>query len=105
VNLSSVLGSLALHSDPDSRIYGRKAFAYDASKTALNAFTVHLAQELRDTRIKINSAHPGWVRTDMGGEAADLDITEGAKTSVQLATLPADGPSGHFVHLGQDLPW
>jgi NAD(P)-dependent dehydrogenase (short-subunit alcohol dehydrogenase family) len=105
VNLSSVLGSLTLHSDPTSGIYDRKAFAYDASKTALNAFTVHLAQELRGTKIKVNSAHPGWVQTDMGGPAAPLGLSEGGKTSVQLATLPDDGPTGGYFHLGQPLPW
>jgi NAD(P)-dependent dehydrogenase (short-subunit alcohol dehydrogenase family) len=105
VNVSSILGSLTIHSDPASPIYPRKAFAYDASKTALNAFTVHLAHELRNTPIKVNSAHPGWVRTDMGGPEADLDISEGAKTSVRLATLPADGPTGGFFHLEQRLPW
>ena len=105
VNLSSVLGSLTLHSDPSSGIYDKKAFAYDASKTALNAFTVHLAQELRGTKIKVNSAHPGWVKTDMGGKAAPLEISEGGKTSVQLATLPDDGPTGGYFHLGQPLPW
>jgi NAD(P)-dependent dehydrogenase (short-subunit alcohol dehydrogenase family) len=105
VNLSSVLGSLALHADPSSGIYDKKAFAYDASKTALNAFTVHLAQELRGTKIKVNSAHPGWVRTDMGGAAAPLEVSEGGKTSVQLATLPDDGPTGGYFHLGQSLPW
>jgi NAD(P)-dependent dehydrogenase (short-subunit alcohol dehydrogenase family) len=105
VNLSSVLGSLALHSDPSSGIYDKKAFAYDASKTALNAFTVHLAQELRGTKIKVNSAHPGWVKTEMGGEAAPMGLSEGGKTSVQLATLPDDGPTGGYFHLGQSLPW
>src|SRR5262249_18460384 len=105
VNLSSILGSLTLHSDPDVPIYDKKAFAYDASKTALNAFTVHLAQELRGTRIKVNSAHPGWVKTDMGGQAARMEISEGGKTSVQLATLPDDGPTGGYFHLGQPLPW
>jgi NAD(P)-dependent dehydrogenase (short-subunit alcohol dehydrogenase family) len=105
VNLSSVLGSLTLHADPNSGIYGVKAFAYDASKTALNAFTVHLAQELRATKIKVNSAHPGWVKTDMGGDAAPLDLSEGGKTSIELATLPDDGPTGGFFHLGQPLPW
>ena len=70
VNLSSILGWLTLHSDPKSPIYGSKTFAYDASKTALNAYTVHLAHELRDTKIKVNSAHPGWVKTDMGTDAA-----------------------------------
>jgi len=105
VNLSSVLGSLALHADPSSGIYDKKAFAYDASKAALNAFTVHLAQELRGTKIKVNSAHPGWVQTDMGGPAAPLALSEGGKTSVQLATLPDDGPTGGYFHLGEPLPW
>lgn len=105
VNLSSILGSLALHSDPSSPIYTMKAFAYDASKTALNAFTVHLAHELRDTPIKVNSAHPGWVKTDMGGPAAPMELSEGGRTSVLLATLPDDGPTGGFSHLGEPLPW
>jgi NAD(P)-dependent dehydrogenase (short-subunit alcohol dehydrogenase family) len=105
VNLSSILGSLTLHSDPSSPIYSGKPFAYDASKTALNAFTVHLAHALRDTPIKVNSAHPGWVKTDMGGASAPMELADGGKTSVQLATLPADGPSGGFFHLGDPLPW
>jgi NAD(P)-dependent dehydrogenase (short-subunit alcohol dehydrogenase family) len=105
VNLSSVLGSLTLHADPASPIYGSKAFAYDASKTALNAFTVHLAAELRDTPIKVNSAHPGWVKTDLGGSAAPMEVSEGGKTSVQLALLPDDGPTGGYFHLGERLPW
>jgi NAD(P)-dependent dehydrogenase (short-subunit alcohol dehydrogenase family) len=105
VNLTSILGSLTLHSDPASPIYDKKAFAYDASKTAINAFTVHLAQELRGTAIKVNSAHPGWVKTEMGGSAAPMEVSEGGKTSVMLATLPDDGPTGGYFHLGQPLPW
>jgi NAD(P)-dependent dehydrogenase (short-subunit alcohol dehydrogenase family) len=105
VNLSSILGSLALNSDPNSPIGPKKAFAYNASKTALNAFTVHLADELRDTKIKVNSAHPGWVKTDMGGDAAPMEIADGSKTSVQLATLPDSGRTGGYVHMGETLPW
>jgi NAD(P)-dependent dehydrogenase (short-subunit alcohol dehydrogenase family) len=105
VNLSSVLGSLTLHSEPSSPIYGMKGFAYDASKTALNAFTVHLAHELKGTPIKVNSAHPGWVKTEMGGAAAPMEVSEGGKTSVLLATLPDNGPTGGFSHLGETLPW
>jgi NAD(P)-dependent dehydrogenase (short-subunit alcohol dehydrogenase family) len=105
VNVSSIMGSLTLHSDPTSSIYPHKVFAYDSSKTALNAFTVHLAHELRDTPIKVNSAHPGWVKTDLGGAGADLDVSEGGKTSAWLATLPANGPTGGYFHLGQPLPW
>jgi NAD(P)-dependent dehydrogenase (short-subunit alcohol dehydrogenase family) len=105
VNLSSILGSLTLHADPDSPIAGFKLFAYDASKTALNAFTVHLASELKGTNIKVNSAHPGWVKTEMGTEQASMEIEDGAKTSVQLALLGADGPNGRFIHMGEELPW
>ena len=105
VNLSSILGSLTLHADPKSPIYNAKSFAYDASKTALNAFTVHLAYELRDTNIKVNSAHPGWVKTDMGGDQAPMELADGSKTSVALATLPAGGPTGGYFHQGQPLPW
>ena len=105
VNLSSILGSLAMHANPKSPIYNSKSFAYDASKTALNAFTIHLAYELRNTGIKVNSAHPGWVKTDMGGPQATMELSEGAKTSATLATLPDEGPTGGFFHLGQPLPW
>lgn len=105
VNLSSILGSLTLHADPSSEIYNAKVLAYNTSKSALNAFTIHLAHALRGTAIKVNSAHPGWVQTDMGGPLAPLDVSVGSKTSVQLATLPDDGPTGGFFHLGQSLPW
>lgn len=105
VNLSSILGSLTLQADPKSPIYEAKSFAYNASKTALNAFTIHLAYELRGTNIKVNSAHPGWVKTDMGGQQAPMEIADGAKTSVGLATLAEDGPTGGYFHLGKPLPW
>jgi NAD(P)-dependent dehydrogenase (short-subunit alcohol dehydrogenase family) len=105
VNLASILGSLGVHQMPDSPIAAAKELAYNASKTALNAFTVHLADELKDTAIKVNSAHPGWVKTDMGGAEAPMEVSEGGTTSVQLATLPADGPNGGFFHLGEPLPW
>lgn len=105
VNLSSIMGSLAYHSDPKSPIYGIKPFGYDSSKTALNAFTVHLAHALRDTPIKVNSAHPGWVKTDMGTDAAPMNVADGSKTAVELATLPADGFTGAYIHAGEKLPW
>jgi len=105
VNLSSILGSLTLHADPNSPIAAFKNFSYDASKAALNAYTIHLAHELKDTKIKVNSVHPGWVKTEMGTDAAPMEIPEGAKTSVAAALLGPDGPNGRFIHLGQELPW
>lgn len=105
VNLSSILGSLTLHATPGSPIYDAKSFAYDASKSALNAFTIHLAYELKDTKIKVNSAHPGWVKTEMGGEQAPMELEDGAKTAIALATLADDGPTGGYFHMGKPLPW
>ena len=105
VNLTSILGSLTLNSDPAAPIAGSKSFAYNGSKAALNMFTVILAAELKDTNIKVNAAHPGWVKTDMGTAAATMEIADGAKTSVELALIGPDGPTGKYIHMGQELPW
>ena len=105
VNVSSLLGSLALRADPTSRVYHSRSAAYDASKTAINAWTLSLANELRDSPIKVNAVHPGHVQTDMGGASAPMGIVDGAKSSVALATLGSDGPTGTFTHMGKPLPW
>jgi NAD(P)-dependent dehydrogenase (short-subunit alcohol dehydrogenase family) len=105
VNIASVLGSLTLHSDESSMFYQVKPFAYNVSKTAVNQFTVHLAAALINTPIKVNSAHPGWVKTDMGTDQAPMDVQEGARTAVRLATLGPDGPNGRFIHFEEELPW
>jgi len=105
VNVSSIMGSLALHEDEGSPIYGIKLLAYNSSKTALNQFTLHLAEALKDTLIKVNSAHPGWVKTDLGGEYAPMSIEDGVKTIVDLSTLDVNGKTGAFIHLGESLPW
>lgn len=105
VNVSSIMGSLALHADSNSPIYGIKLLAYNSSKTALNQFTLHLAEAIKDSSIKVNSAHPGWVKTDLGGEYAPMSIEDGVKTIVDLSTLDENGPTGAFIHLGESLPW
>ena len=104
VNLSSSLASLALHSDPGSAFYEFKVPAYNVSKTAVNAWTVQLAYELRDTAIKVNAADPGSVKTDMNSNG-QLELADGASTSVGLALLDAAGPTGTFQHRGEVLPW
>lgn len=105
VNLSSILGSQTLHSTPDSPIDVAKGLAYNASKTALNMFTIHLAHALKNSRIKVNSAHPGWVKTELGGPDAPMEISDSWKTSVRLATLDDNGPNGGYFHEDQALPW
>ena len=105
VNVSSILGSVSLQATKGSPTYSTKLFAYNASKAALNVYTISLAHELRNTKIKVNSAHPGWVKTDLGGSAAPMNVVDGAKTEVELATLGDDGPSGGFFHMGEEIPW
>lgn len=105
VNVSSILGSMSANVDPESTFYNFKIPAYNISKSAVNAWTVHLAYELRDSGIKVNAAHPGFVKTDLHGVDAPLSPEEGARTSVQLATLGDDGPTGSFQHLGEVQPW
>jgi NAD(P)-dependent dehydrogenase (short-subunit alcohol dehydrogenase family) len=105
VNVGSILGSLNMQADAKSPIFDFKPFAYNASKIAVNAFTIHLASALAKDGIKVNTAHPGWVKTDLGTEYAPMEIVDGAKTLVDLATLDENGPTGQFIHLGQNLPW
>ncbi len=105
VNMSSSLGSLAEIANPDSALAGIQAPAYRLSKTFLNGITALLAAELRGTNILVNSACPGWVRTDLGGPQATLSPQEGADTPVWLATLPDGGPTGGFFRERQPTAW
>jgi NAD(P)-dependent dehydrogenase (short-subunit alcohol dehydrogenase family) len=105
VNMSSTLGSLSEIVNPDSPYEAVLSPAYRLSKTLLNGITALLAGELRGTNILVNSACPGWVRTDMGGDRAPLTPEQGADTPVWLATLPDGGPSGGFFRERRPIPW
>ena len=105
VNQSSALASLTSITSTPEQFGGFINPAYTTSKAALNGFTVALAHKLRGTNVLVNSAHPGWVKTDLGGDTAPMEVVDGAKTAVALATLPADGPTGGFFHMGERLPW
>ncbi len=79
--------------------------SYRISKTALNALTRILANELKGTNILVNSVCPGWVKTDMGGANAPRTPEQGADTIVWLATLPDNGPTSGFFRDRQPIPW
>lgn len=74
-------------------------------ETALNALTVILADELKETNILVNVMTPGWVRTRLGGLKAPRSTAEGAETAVWLAMLPDDGPRGQFFRDREEFPW
>lgn len=105
VNVSSGLGSLTQHSDPAWEFYGVKPLAYNSSKTALNAFTVMLAHELKETKIKVNSADPGFTATDMNGHRGYRTVEQGASVIVELANLPNDGATGSYFDDNGIVPW
>lgn len=98
VNMSSTLGSLHYMDHAAEP-------AYRVSKAALNALTRVLAAELTGTGILVNSASPGWVRTDLGGPNAPRTVQQGADTAVWLATLPENGPTGGFFYERKPLEW
>ena len=105
VNVSSEMGSLAMHSSP-SRNPNRDLYnAYGSSKTALNAFTLMLANELENTNFKINSATPGYTATDLNNNKGIKTTAEGAKPIVKAATLSDGGITGKFFKEGGEVSW
>jgi NAD(P)-dependent dehydrogenase (short-subunit alcohol dehydrogenase family) len=79
--------------------------SYRVSKTAVNAVTAVAAAALQRDGVLVNTMHPGWVRTDMGGDEAPLSPEQGAETAVYLATLPDGGPTGRFFYERREIPW
>lgn len=79
--------------------------AYGVSKAALNMVTFQLAKDLEGSAILVNACCPGWVRTRMGGDDAELSVEQGADTPVWLATLPDDGPTGGLFGDRRPIDW
>jgi NAD(P)-dependent dehydrogenase (short-subunit alcohol dehydrogenase family) len=110
VNVTSGLASLTLHSDPAWKYYNFKGGAYGPSKTALNAYTIALAFELRDTAFKINAVDPGFTGTDFNNHRGTGTIPDAAAIIVKYATIGPDGPTGKYFsndidEEGQESPW
>lgn len=110
VNVTSGLGSLTLHSDPTWMYYNVKGAAYGPSKTALNAYTIVLAYELRDTAFRVNVVDPGYTATDFNHHHGSGTVESAASFVVKYATIGADGPTGKFFSKdytveGNESPW
>jgi NAD(P)-dependent dehydrogenase (short-subunit alcohol dehydrogenase family) len=96
INMSSSAGSLG-HSG-----YTSNYPSYRMSKAALNMMTKVLAKRF-DGKVKVSSVHPGWVKTDMGGEEADIAPEEVAEDLFKLINL--DIETGQFLYKGEKFPW
>jgi NAD(P)-dependent dehydrogenase (short-subunit alcohol dehydrogenase family) len=99
VNLSSLVGSVSSKT-------GGGDYAYAASKAALNIMTRALAAELAPEGIVVLAITPGWVRTRMGGSAADLSPEESVRGLLATIERLGSGDAGTFIdYQGTPQPW
>ncbi|WP_353649520.1 SDR family NAD(P)-dependent oxidoreductase [Nakamurella sp. A5-74] len=108
VNVSSRVGSLTEQADPSSAYYSMIVPAYQASKAALNSFTISLSKALADTPIIITSVCPGFVQTDLtpiNRDQAPTTADHAAQVVLTAATLPAGAASGTFVDADGPIHW
>ena len=99
VTLSSMLGSMGLNDKGG-------LYAYRASKAGVNAIMRAMGIDLADKGITSIAMHPGWVRTDMGGKRADLDIQTSVDGMKQVIDGLSSSDSGRFYsYNGDEMPW
>jgi NAD(P)-dependent dehydrogenase (short-subunit alcohol dehydrogenase family) len=97
--ITSLMGSIAANS-------GGRHYLYRSSKAALNAVVKSLAVDLREKGVKVVTLHPGWVKTDMGGSDADLEIPVSVAGVISvLERLRAEDSGKFFNYDGGELPW
>jgi len=105
INVTSEVGSLKMHTsegrNPNWDFYN----AYGSSKTAVNSFTIMLANEFRNTSFKINSVTPGYTATDLNDHKGTKTVEQAAKPIVKLATMNSDGPTAKFFREEGEVPW
>jgi NAD(P)-dependent dehydrogenase (short-subunit alcohol dehydrogenase family) len=106
VNLSSSLGSLSINGDRSSPFYSARLAGYNASKAALNMLTVQLSEELRDSKVVVNSVSPGFAKTDLTGGQGFITAADAAIAPVRFALFDDAGVvSGKFVNVDGEIPW
>ncbi|WP_324677666.1 SDR family oxidoreductase [Hymenobacter sp. GOD-10R] len=96
VNVSTAMASLTSYANFDDEHFAYRFPVYQASKTALNMYTLNLAYELRDTPFKVNAVCPGYTKTDFTGYQGTSTVAEAGQRIVKYALLGPDGPTGKF---------
>ena len=105
INVSSEVGSIALRTTPGRNLNRDKYNAYGISKTALNAFTVMLANELKESGISVNSVTPGYTATDLNQFQGAKTPEQGAWPIVKLALEANKDITAKFFNDGGEVPW
>ena len=106
INQSSMLGSLGTAENMWEQVAGFMTVGYSTSKAGLNMLTLIQSKTLKSKKIAVAAAHPGWVKTDLGSQAAPMEVDEGASTVVDLVTVARERfPHGQLVHKGERIPW
>lgn len=106
INQSSELGSIGSAENAWEYVSTFMTVGYSTSKAGLNMLTLIQSKTLSSKGILVAAAHPGWVKTDLGTQAAPMEVDEGASTVVNLVTVPRDKfPNGQLVHNGERIPW
>ena len=101
-----MLGSMGMAESMWDQIKGFMTVGYSTSKAALNILTLIQSRTLAEKSIAVAAAHPGWVKTDIGSQAAPMEVADGAKTVVGLVTMARENfPHGQMQHMGERLPW
>ena len=101
VQVSSRRGSLALRLDADDRLLDHQGPGYSTSKAALNMLSLAWAAAFDSTGVRLAIVSPGWCRTDMGGDDAELSAEQGAR----IILGAVDQPHGSFTGGGEPIPW
>lgn len=105
INVTTELSSLTNHSDPNWKFAQFKPSAYGPSKTALNAYTLMLAVELKDTNFKVNCVCPGFTATDFNNHQGTKTVEQGASAIVKYATIDSTGATGKFFNEDGEIAW
>jgi len=97
--MSSGIGSIKSPDAPEMALY-------KASKAALNSMTNTFIGQLGEDRPTVLNLHPGWVKTDMGGEDAEIDVPTSTRGLVEQVNAYAGKGGHHFIdYQGQTIPW
>ncbi|XP_054463987.1 C-factor-like [Anoplopoma fimbria] len=103
VSISSLLGSMEA---VEQTYVFFSAVSYRISKAGLNMLSLCAAEELKKEEILFSLLHPGWVRTDMGGEEGEIEAPESVEGMLKVIASLTEKQNGAFLdYKGQSVPW